>query len=219
MDHCPVVMCARSNLQPRSSRRGWLTVVLLGFAALFVSSCASRVQLDPPTQSPPDIQKLSPGDTIRIYFPGTPNLGETTQTIRRDGRINLTLIGEVKAVDKTPSELEKELLEAYSPQLISKEVKVTVVSSAFAIYVSGAVLKPGKVVSERALTAYDAIMEAGGLDPARANPKKVIIQRQEDGRIKSYPLDVKALLEGTVKEPFYLKPYDVIHVPEKITWF
>ena len=139
--------------------------------------------------------------------------------IRRDGKINLPIIGEVKAIDKTPAQLEQELVTAYTPQLTSKEVKVTVVSSAFAVYVGGAVLKPGKIMPERALTALDAIMEAGGFDHARANIKAVRVIRQEDGVVKNYYVNMKEVLEGATSTPFYLKSHDVVFVPEKISWF
>lgn len=186
--------------------------------ALLAGCSNAPVTSGPPTKVVPDVQTLNPGDVIRIAFPGAPNL-ETTQQIRRDGRINLSIIGEVKVEGKTPAALEKDLLEAYSSQLISKEVKVTVVSSTFSVYVSGAVMKPGKILAERALTAFDAIMEAGGLDPARANAKSVRVLRQEDGQMKNYTINVDALLKGESSEPFYLKAHDTVHVPEKISWF
>lgn len=215
----PVVSCIRSIATRACFPRLSLVAFLLGSLSLLLSSCSSQpVTAGPPTKVVPDVQTLSPGDVIRIAFPGAPNL-DTSQQIRRDGRVNLTLIGEVKVADKTPAQLEKDLLEAYSSQLISKEVKVTVVSSTFSVYVSGAVMKPGKVMSERALTAFDAIMEAGGLDPNRANAKKVRVIRQEDGQIKNYPINVDALLRGEGTEPFYLKAHDTVHVPEKISWF
>jgi polysaccharide export outer membrane protein len=193
------------------------SVVLCAFAFSF-SGCASEPPSSPPTTAIPDVQILNPGDVIKIAFPGAQNL-DTNQQIRRDGRVNLYLIGEVKAAGKTPAELEKELVNAYSSQLVSKEIKVTVVSSSFSVYVTGAVMKPGKIAPDRALTAFDAIMEAGGFDPAKANTKKVRVIRQEDGQIKSYPLDMKALMEGKQSEPFYLKSNDVVVVPEKISWF
>ena len=190
----------------------------LGIVCLFVLGCATKPQSAMPTKVTPDVQTLNSGDVIRITFPTTGNLDDT-QTIRRDGRINLKLIGEVKVVDKTPAELERELLEAYASQLVSKEITVTVVSSTITVYVSGAVMKQGKVTADRALTAFDAIMEAGGLDQTRAKPKDVKVIRQEDGQVKTYRVDMKAVLEGTATEPFYLKPYDTVVVPEKISWF
>lgn len=219
MNISPVVSCFRSIATRARVDRRLLMVVLCAAASFVLSSCSSPpVTPGPPTKVVPDVQTLNPGDVIKIAFPGAPNL-DTSQQIRRDGRVNLSIIGEVKVADKTPSQLEKDLLEAYASQLVSKEVKVTVVSSTFSVYVSGAVMKPGKVLSERALTAFDAIMEAGGLDPTRANAKKVRVIRQEDGQIKNYPINVDALLKGEGSEPFYLKAHDTVHVPEKISWF
>lgn len=212
--------CPRFDLQPLRHIRSSVAVALLSVMALALSACSSApLSSGVPANVPIDVQTLSAGDVIKIAFPGTPSMREDTQQIRRDGKINLTIIGEVKAADKTPSELEKELVEAYASQLTSKEIKVTVVSSSFAVYVGGAVLKPGKITPERALTALDAIMEAGGFDEARANKKAVRVIRQEGGQVKNYPINMKALLEGAQTEPFYLKAHDMVYVPEKISWF
>jgi polysaccharide biosynthesis/export protein len=195
-------------------------LVTIGITALHLGGCSSAPTSasQVPARVAPDVQTLTVGDTIRISFPGAPNL-DTTQQIRRDGRINLYLIGEVKAADKTPAEFEKELLKAYESQLTSKEIKVTVVSSAFAVYVMGAVTKPGKITSDRALTAFDAVMEAGGFTMTTADTKNVRVIRQEDGQTKTFPLNMKAVLEGAPTEAFYLKTYDVVYVPEKFSWF
>lgn len=161
---------------------------------------------------------LSPGDVIRISFPGAPDL-ETTQQVRRDGRINLAMVGEVQVENKTPAALEKELTELYSTQLVSKEVKVTVVSSSFAVFVTGAVLRPGKIMPERDITALQAIMEAGGFDHARANTKAVVVIRNEGGTSRNFTLNLQAFLEGKGGEPFYLRSHDIVYVPEKFSWF
>ena len=194
--------------------------VLLATIMIFSPGCSSTPKsAGMPVNLPVDVQKLNEGDVIKIAFPGTPSMREQTQIIRRDGKINLEIIGEVKAADKTPKELENDLREAYAPQLISKEVKVTVESSAFAVYVGGAVMKAGKVMPTRAVTVLDAIMEAGGFDEARANKKAVRVIRQEGNHVKNYYVNMKAVLEGVESEPFYLQAYDHVYVPEKITWF
>jgi polysaccharide biosynthesis/export protein len=193
---------------------------LLVVATLFSGACSSKPpSAGAPVNIPTDVQTLSAGDVIKISFPGTPSMKEETQQIRRDGRVNLPIIGEVKATDKTPAQLENELVEAYKSQLTSKEIKVTVISSSFAVYVGGAVMKPGKVMPERALTALDAIMEAGGFDHTRANMKAVRVIRQDGAQVKNYYLNMKAVLDGVETEPFYLRAHDVVYVPEKISWF
>jgi polysaccharide biosynthesis/export protein len=161
---------------------------------------------------------LREGDVLKISFPRTATL-DTTQQIRRDGKINLYLIGEVNAANRSPADLEKELLERYAPQLVAKEVRVTVVSSAFAVFVTGAVVHPGKLTPQRSLTAFEAIMEAGGFDSAKADTKAVTVIRNESGQTKRYTLNLKAVLEGKDAEPFYLNAYDVIYVPERFSWF
>ncbi len=204
---------------PKSFSRGlsYLAALLLGLAVV-LGGCATPPPATPTTQIKPGVQILSAGDVIEISFPGAANLN-TTQQIRRDGKVNLYLIGEITASGRTPGDFEKELLAAYSSQVISKEIKVKVVSSAFSVFVSGAVIKPGKVTSERELTAFDAIMEAGGFDEANANKKRVRIIRLDGGKIENFEIDFKAVLEGRGGEPFYLKAHDAIYVPAKISWF
>jgi polysaccharide export outer membrane protein len=194
-------------------------VCLLAAAGFGLGGCTSPVTNIPPAAKvAPDQQTLSPGDVVKISFPGAQNL-DTTQQIRRDGRLNLYMIGEVKAADMTPAEFERDLVKAYSSQLISKEIKVTVVSSSFAVFVTGAVMKPGKISSDRALTAFEAIMEAGGFAGNSANAKEVRVIRQEGGQTKTYTLNLKTILDGGQGESFYLKSYDSVYVPEKISWF
>ena len=165
----------------------------------------------------PEVFTIRESDVLKVSFPGAPNL-ETTQQVRRDGRINLPLVGEVVAAGKTPKDLEKELIQLYSSQLVSKEVNVTLVSSTFAVFVSGAVLRPGRIVSDRPLTLLEAVMEAGGVDPVKANPNNVVVIRQSEGN-RRYNINLKAILEGRDTELFYLKPSDVVIVPEKFSVF
>jgi polysaccharide export outer membrane protein len=161
---------------------------------------------------------LTAGDVLKISFPGSPNL-DTSQAIRRDGRINLEIIGEVKAVGVTPAEFEKELLKLYSPHLVTKDVKVSVVTSTFSVFVTGAVLRPGKLQLERAVTAFEAVMEAGGFDVQRANMKEISIIRNVDGISKTYKVNLKAVMDGKATEQFRLQAFDTVYVPEKFQWF
>jgi polysaccharide biosynthesis/export protein len=194
-------------------------LALGGLALVLAAGCASRSTPPPPSaRIEPQTQTLRSGDVVRISFPGAPTL-DTTQQIRHDGKLNLYLVGEVKAAGMSPGELESQLLESYASQLVSKEVRVTLVSSAFSVFVTGAVVRPGKLTPERSLTAFEAIMEAGGFDNAKANTKSVQVIRQEDGKTKNFTLNLKGLLEGKPIEPFYLQAYDVVYVPEKFSWF
>jgi polysaccharide export outer membrane protein len=160
---------------------------------------------------------LVPGDELEVSFLGAPDLA-MTQHIRRDGYITLRLVGDVKAADKTPGDLQKEISQLYASQLQIKAVSVIVRSSA-PVFVTGAVLSPGRLEMRHPLTVLEAVMEAGGFDPARAEVKDVVVIRHEKGQRRGYVFDFEDALRGVAAEKsFFLKPFDVVYVPLKESW-
>ncbi|NGO39019.1 polysaccharide export protein [Limisphaera ngatamarikiensis] len=157
---------------------------------------------------------LSEGDTIRVAFEADTNLN-TVAKIQLDGTVTLPLIGAVPAAGKTPEELRTDLMKRYEKLLSINELTVSVLSATASVYVSGAVLKPGRIPMDRPMTALEAIMEAGGFDLRRAKLKEVTVIRKQDGRQEHYTLNLQDALRGRDPNPFYLKPFDIIHVPEK----
>ncbi len=178
---------------------------------------AAQAQMSADQQSE-DALALKEGDVIKVSFPGVPSM-DASLPVRADGRVTLPLVGDHAVAGKSIEALTKELLALYEPQLVSKEVQVALISSSYTLYVTGAVLRPGKVVADRRISAFDAIMEAGGFDKARANLKAVVVVRQEEGQTKSYTLNLEQVLTGGQSAPFYLKPFDTVYVPTKFNWF
>jgi len=193
---------------------------LLMAAALAFTGCATNQNTLPASSGAEHTETvvLREGDAVKIAFPGSPNL-DTTQQIRRDGKISLSLVGEVDAVGLTPDALQKKLIELYAPQISSKEINVSVASSTFPVFVSGAVIHPGKVLSDHPLTALEAIMEAGGFVPNAANLKAVKVIRNENGKFKNYQINLKDVLDGKSDKAFYLQPGDFVEVPERFQMF
>jgi len=210
----------------RSGLVKWLKQLAPGLVALaLVAGCQSESSMFTTAETQglqatnnTEIITLREGDVVKISFPGSPNLN-TTQPIRRDGMISMPLVGEVKAAGKAPAELEKDLLDLYSTQLVSKQVNVEVQNSSFPVYISGSVLHPGRIMSDHPMTPLEAIMEAGGFDYAKADLKKVQVIRRQTGGTRNYVFNLKEVMEGSGKESFYLKPGDIIYVPEKFNWF
>lgn len=188
-------------------------LLAVGVILAAVVGCQTPTTPPPATSMEhPEEFSLHEGDEVRISFPGAPSL-DTTQHIRGDGKITLALIGDVQAAGYRPAELEKKISDLSASQLVSKEVSVTVLSSAFPIYVSGAVLHAGKVMADRPITVLQAIMDAGGFNDS-ANLKAVVVVRQEGGTTRNYTVNVQATLTGKSNTPFYLKPSDSVYVPE-----
>jgi protein involved in polysaccharide export with SLBB domain len=193
--------------------------LILGIVALaFVAGCESDSSQFQPITSPvqhspqpvtpevaaakadvttnnPTTYVLREGDVVKITFPGSPNLN-SVQPIRSDGKISLQLVGEVQAAGLTPGNLQHKLMDLYAPQLSQKELTVEVQSSSFPVYVTGTVLRPGKIVSDHPITALEAIMEAGGPDYTKANLKNVSVIRQEGNQTKIYRLNLKRVMDG-----------------------
>jgi len=192
---------------------------LLVAAALAFTGCATNeTTLPAGSATHTETVVLREGDAVRIAFPGSPNL-DTTQQIRRDGKISLSLVGEVDAKGLTPDELQKKLIDLYAPQISSKEINVSVASSSFPVFVNGAVVHPGKVMSDHPLTALEAVMEAGGYDPNTANLKAVKVIRNENGKLKNYQINLKDILDGKSDKAFYLEPGDILVVPQRFQMF
>lgn len=209
------------------NRQIFLTAFLGALVLIFANGCqtaknhemqaiasAKAEQYQQSQESAP--MAVKEGDSLKLSFPGAPSL-DTTVTVRRDGKITLPNGGEMDVVGKTTTQLEKELADHYASQLVSKEVIVSIQSSSFPVYVTGAVMKPGKVFSDHPLSVLEAVMEAGGFEYTKANLKKVKVIREKPAA--NFTLNFKGFLEGREVESFYLKPYDIIYVPEKFAWF
>src|SRR5579883_856093 len=157
---------------------------------------------------------LREGDLVSIAFENSTNFN-ATQKIPLDGILNLETVGPVKASGKTPQQLQAELGRLYGPQTRNDPITVMLIAAATAVYVSGAVSHPGRVPMDRPMTALEAVMEAGGFDAAHAKLSDVTVVRIADGRQKTFHVDLKRVLQGKDDSPFYLRPFDIVHVPMK----
>jgi polysaccharide export outer membrane protein len=163
-------------------------------------------------------EPLREGDQIMITSENVTNLN-TVVRIPLSGYIDLPFIDRVRAAGKTTLELQEELLKMYEPVVRAEVITVKLLQADSSVYVSGAVLTPGKIPLNRPMTALDAIMEAGGADPQRARMSKVRVLRIENGQRRSYVLDLNKALKGDSSSLFYLKPYDTVEVPLRtINW-
>jgi polysaccharide biosynthesis/export protein len=189
---------------------------LVALVLLFCTGCTgTKNPTHPLVSETPNF--LNAGDVIKISFPGAPELNQT-QKVGTDGALTLPLVGEVRAAGKSPGQLQNELATLYKPQLQDNEVLVTVETRAVPVVVSGAVLRPGKIVFERPATVLEAIMEAGGFTP-QADLRRVSIIRIVKGEHQTEIFDLRPVLRGLPFRAAYVSGGDVIYVPEKLLNF
>lgn len=165
----------------------------------------------------PTVLYLSAGDVLDISFSTATNFNGLRR-IGPEGTLNMPVIGAVEAGGKTAAELEAELEKRYATELQDPELFVNIAGSANVVYVSGAVLRPGRVTLDRPLTALEAVLEAGGF-ATDANLERVTIIRYEGLENTIYELNLEPVYSGGPVAPFYLEPRDVVNVPRKVQWF
>ncbi len=158
---------------------------------------------------------IGPEDVLEISVWRNPDLSREVM-VRPDGRISLPLIGDVKAVGLTTSELRddiKEKLKAYKENP-TVAIVVRAVNSYY-FYTQGAVGNTGKIPLLSRTTLIQAITLAGGLMPDAVRSRITIFRlgRDSEGPQKIVVSYDEIILRGG--ENIVLKPGDTLVVPSE----
>jgi polysaccharide export outer membrane protein len=203
--------------QLQGGREGAAAAMRLALAAvaviltLFSAGCGSAPTLPPDATIPSRPVTLSPGDSVKLTFPGATELSQS-QKIRADGKLSLPQIGEVKAAGKSLPQFQSELVRLYRSQLRNTDILVTLESGVMQVYVSGAVHKPGKLSFDRPTTILQVIAEAGGTNEF-GSLRRVRVVRLENGQQRVHILDLRSGTKGATGA-FYVRDGDIITIPE-----
>jgi len=158
-------------------------------------------------------ESFSLGEQVIVTF-SDPQLQTHEERIKDDGTITLHLIGPVKAVGKTPGELQKEIQERYVPEYYKPgRLTVTVKSQERVYYVGGEVRSPNRYIYSGHITVTKAIQSAGDFTDF-ANKRKVCLTRADGKKII---VNCKKAIEDSTLDPAVF-PGDKIHVPRRILW-
>ncbi len=206
--------------QPRAAPQG--EPVALETVESMLSSVApdSRMRQKPVGKSSLIVTEdyiIGPEDVLEISVWRNQDLSKVV-AVRPDGRISLPLIGDVKAVGRTPSQLTEIIsaqLKKYKENP-SVAIVVTEVNS-YAIFVLGEVGSPGKYPLKSKTTLLQGITIAGGFTPVAARNGVVVFRFSESGEgeekiMVSY--DDIVLRDGS-DQNIELKPGDTIVVPSE----
>ncbi len=160
---------------------------------------------------------IGPGDTLQIYVRDNPKLSITVP-VRPDGRISIPLVQNIMAAGKTPdqlaSDLEKALGKYIRSPLVTVIVKGFVGTFSQQVRVVGQAVKPKAVPYRHGMTLLDVLIEVGGLTQfANGNGAK-IVRTLSDGKKVSIPVRLGDLMEGDVKYNLYVRPGDILIIPE-----
>ncbi|MBD3218097.1 MAG: hypothetical protein GF310_07460 [candidate division Zixibacteria bacterium] len=157
--------------------------------------------------------KIGPEDVLQISFWQDPSLNQTV-TVRQDGKITLSVIGEITAAGLTPTELASKIgdqVSRYNKQISQATVEVLRYNSQ-KVFISGQVLNPGKYSFEEMPNVWELIKEAGGITELGDLSNIVIIRGSVNkGEIVHVNLS-NLIAEGDPGKYPELYPEDIVEV-------
>jgi protein involved in polysaccharide export with SLBB domain len=157
---------------------------------------------------------IQPRDQLDVKFFYSPELNESL-TVRPDGKIALQLVGEVDASGLTPAKLQQDLQHRYATHL--KEPEITVILKSFSdqqVFIDGEVERPGMVELTSGLSAWQAIIKAGGFKESATRENVLIIRQGKANRPMPYQVDLKSDSLNQPDSVFILQPHDIVYVPK-----
>lgn len=189
-------------------------LVALAMATTTLAGCGaardSHMAYNPPGFTAPDPlptaqtltdYHLGVGDIVTVNVFNVDTLSGDRQ-IDAAGNLNMPLIGNVPAVDKTAQELGKELTAKLGERYL-RDPQVTVAlktAVARTITVDGSVSQPGIYPVVDKTTLLKTIAMARGTAQG-ANPKKVVVFRQINGQRNAAAFDLTSIRNGVDPDP------------------
>ena len=203
-----------------------LRILTVSLLAIVVSGCTENyVQ---PLQTVPinhvlseslpfqnDRYQVQVGDDMTVRFYYNPQLDEDVR-VRPDGRISLSLIGEMSAEGKTVEKLSWDLTEAYRQYLLKPNANVVMRRFANArAFFEGEVVHPGIVdMNTGPQTVTQGISSSGGITDRGTLTDVVLVRRLPNAPPMVVKLNILAALNGTdTQQDMRLMPNDVIYIP------
>ena len=187
---------------------------------LGVASCAStgsgQAPLCPEPEDSSQDYIIGAGDTLEIFVWREPELSGTIP-VRPDGKISISLVEDMIAVGKTPSELARDMEEVLGEYLRLPKVNIIVASegSANQIQVIGNVVTPQSIAYRDNIRILDIVVAVGGLDDFAAGNRAQVIRALDGGSTTECRIRLNDLLEdGDMSQNIRMYPGDVLIVPE-----
>ena len=181
-------------------------------AAVPPPSAAAVMASMPPSKVDGSSYIIGPEDGLQVTVWQNPQLSGSFP-VRPDGKISLTLLGDVQASGLTPMQLSDSITQKLKKFIQEPTVAVVVTAvNSQKVYMVGEVGKVGPIPLTAGMTPLQAIATAGGLSTF-ANSKHIYILRLENGQQNKISFNYKQALKGDSKQLIPLKPGDTIVVP------
>ena len=158
-------------------------------------------------------------DVLQIAFWQKPELNQTV-SVNSDGKITLTVIGELTAAGLTPTNLARKIVEQVSrfDRDISQATVTVATFNSQTVFVQGEVVTPGRYSREVIPDLWTIIKEMGGINEVGDLRNVKIIRGGTVDPGKILTVDVESAVSNrdfSVLPKIY--PHDIIQVPRTIS--
>ena len=167
--------------------------------AVLTFSVAAGAQSRAPANSAGSAYRINPGDELEILVWGDERL-QRSVLVLPDGTFAFPLVGQVQAIGRLPSELERAITAGLQPQYRGPVPQVTVSVKnprGYQFSVIGKVGSPGTFTPGRYVNALEALAIAGG-PSAFANMGSAKIIRKAGDRLFVVPVRLQDALKGDI---------------------
>jgi polysaccharide export outer membrane protein len=200
-----------------------LANILIILSIGIVTACSTTSDIDTGVMSSSSKAnseyQIGPGDTLQVYVWRNPDISVTVP-VRPDGYISTPLVEDIQAINKTPSQLARDIEKRLSKYI--RDPVVTVIVTNFVgtyskqIRVIGEATKPQALPYRENMTLLDVMIAVGGLtDFAAGNSAKLI--RTQGGKTTQIEVHLKDLLQdGDISANKRVLPGDIILIPQSI---
>ena len=138
--------------------------------------------------------------------------GISGYTVDKDGYIDFPVLGKIYVAGKTREEIATHIKDELISQNQVKDPVVTVEYMNLTVSVLGEVARPGRFnIDKDQLTILDAISMAGDLT-IYGKRDNVLVQREEDGKLKTYRVDLSSGADLFSSPVYYMQQNDVVYV-------
>ena len=157
---------------------------------------------------------IGAGDVLAVNVWKEPDISRSVP-VRSDGKISLSLIGDVQAEGLTPLKLEQSIADKLKNYISEPSVTVIVQQiNSEKFNVLGMVVKPGSYPLTSTSTVLDAIAMAGGFRDFAKKKSMYVLRQNADGTQTRLPFNYKEVIKGqNLAQNVKLQPRDTIVVP------
>jgi polysaccharide export outer membrane protein len=201
-----------------SGRAKSIAVVFTTLVAVALSGCASKYPMAPSSvEVNADYAYLiGPGDNLNIVIWRNPELSLSVP-VRPDGMITTPLVEDIKATNKTPTQLAREVEKALTKYI--QDPIVTIIVTGFVgpyseqVRVVGQATRPQTIPYRQNMSVLDVMIAVGGLTDFAAGNRATILRTREGNA--QYRVRLNDLLQkGDVSANVDMRPGDVLIIPE-----